>query len=117
MTLNLKEYTRFDNNNDMYAAVRKQITLHAAELTKSDHQVLDAILHHSAMHGAAQLTYPEMQEVTGKSIATVQRAIRKLVKLRIIEKLHYFHPGIGGLGANIYIILPSDDSGEKPQSA
>lgn len=116
MRHDLKEYSRFDNNNDMYVAATKHISLHSAQLTKADRQVLETIRHYSAMHVAAQLTCPEMEVDTGRSRATVQRAIQKLVKLRIIEKAHYFHPGIGGLGANIYIILPCDDSGEKQQS-
>src|SRR5690606_16663877 len=44
-----------------------------------------------------------------KSNATVRRAIRKLVKLEIIERIHYIRPVMSGLGANIYVIKPNND--------
>lgn len=93
----------------MYAATKKHTSVHDSQLTKSDRLVLEVIQNSSAMHGAAHLTYEELMEATRKSNATIRRAIRKLVTLGIIEKAHYFDPVTGGLGANIYTILPYDD--------
>ena len=50
-----------------------------------------------------------MADSIGKSNVTVRRAIRKLEKLGIIERIHYIRPVMNGLGANIYTILPFID--------
>ncbi|MGG0668584.1 hypothetical protein ABE073_08630 [Lederbergia citrisecunda] len=108
----LKEYTRFATIAEMDAAAEQHVARHWDELTKSDRQVLDVIRRYSVKYGAAHLKHGTIEEAIGKSNATVRRAIRKLVDLRIIQKVHYIRPVMSGLGANIYIILPFDDQGK-----
>jgi len=109
----LKEYTRFTTIAEMDAAAEQHVARHWDELTKSDRQVLDVIRRYSDKYGAAHLKHGTIEEATGKSNATVRRAIRKLVDLQIIEKVHYILPVMSGLGANIYIILPFGDQGKS----
>ncbi|MCM3711943.1 hypothetical protein [Sporosarcina luteola] len=112
MTHYLKEYARFNTIEEMDAAAEQHVKTHWDELTKSDRQVLDIIRRYSVKYGAAHLKHGTIEDATGKSNVTVRRAIRKLVNLGIIEKVHYIRPVMSGLGANIYIILPFDDQGK-----
>ncbi|MFS0576430.1 hypothetical protein AB1K83_12395 [Sporosarcina sp. 179-K 3D1 HS] len=108
----LKEYSKFTTIAEMDAAAEQHLSLHWDNLTKSDRQVLDVIRRYSVKYGAAHLKHGTIENATGKSNITVRRAIRKLVNLHIIEKVHYIRPVMSGLGANIYIILPFDDQGK-----
>lgn len=112
MTHYLKEYSKFTTITEMDAAAEQHLSLHWDNLTKSDRQVLDVIRRYSVKYGAAHLKHGTIEKATGKSNITVRRAIRKLVSLHIIEKIHYIRPVMSGLGANIYIILPFDDQGK-----
>ncbi|WP_252502047.1 hypothetical protein [Sporosarcina sp. Marseille-Q4943] len=112
MTNYLTKYARFTTIEEMDAAVEQHLSLHMDELTKSDRQVLDVIRRFSMEHGAAQLNHGTIQAAIGKANVTVRRAIRKFVNLHIIEKVHYIIPETGGLGANIYVILPFEDKGK-----
>ncbi len=112
MTHYLKEYARFTTIDEMDVAAEQHVLTHWNEMTKSDRQVLDVIRRYSVKYGAAHLKHGTIEEAIGKSNVTVRRAIRKLVNLGIIEKVHYIRPVMSGLGANIYIILPFDDQGK-----
>ncbi|MGN7385495.1 hypothetical protein [Sporosarcina sp. SAFN-015] len=92
----------------MDAVAEQQLSLHRDNLTKSDRQVLDVIRRYSVKYGAAHLKHGRIEDATGKSNVTVCRAIRKLIKLEIIKKVHYFLL-MSGLRANIYIIFLFDD--------
>ena len=67
--------------------------------------VLDMIRRYSVKYGAAHLKHDTMAVAIGKSNVTVRRAIHKLEKLGIIERIPYIRPVMNGLGANIYTIL------------
>ncbi|MCM3744083.1 hypothetical protein M3193_07995 [Sporosarcina luteola] len=112
MTHYLKEYTKFNTIAEMDAAAEQHAKRHWNEMTKSDRQVLDVIRRYSVKYGAAHLKHATIEEAIGKTNVTVRRAIRKLVTLQIIEKIHTIRPVMSGLGANIYIILPFDDQGK-----
>ena len=112
MTHYLKEYSRFNTIEEMDTAASQHAMKHWDEMTKSDRLVLDVIRRYSVKYGAAHLKHGTIEEAIGKSNVTVRRAIRKLVNLGIIEKVHYIRPVMSGLGANIYIILPFDDQGK-----
>ena len=112
MTHYLKEYARLNTIEEMDAAAEQHVLAHWDEMTKSDRQVLDVIRRYSVKYGAAHLKHGTIEAAIGKSNVTVRRAIRKLVNLGIIEKIHFIRPVMSGLGANIYIILPYDDQGK-----
>ncbi|MBD7984573.1 hypothetical protein H9649_08275 [Sporosarcina sp. Sa2YVA2] len=112
MTHYLQQYTKFNSIEEMDNAAEQHAKRHWDGLTKSDRLVLDVIRRYSVKYGAAHLKHGTIEEAIGKSNVTVRRAIRKLVTLEIIEKVHFIRPVMSGLGANIYIILPFDDQGK-----
>ncbi|WP_339250904.1 helix-turn-helix domain-containing protein [Sporosarcina sp. FSL W8-0480] len=112
MTYYLKEYARFATIEEMDTAAEQHLMKHWDDLTKSDREVLEVIRRYSVKFGAAHLKHGTIEEIIGKSNATVRRAIHKLVSLGIIEKIHYIRPVMSGLGANIYVILPFDEQGK-----
>jgi len=52
------------------------------------------------------LKHNTIEKEIGKSNSTVRRSLRKLNQLGVIDRVHYIHPDVGGLGANIYAIKP-----------
>jgi len=94
-------------------------------MNQTERAVLDMIRRYSVKYGAAHLKHETIEKAIKKSNATVRRAIRKLEKLEIIERIHYIRPVMSGLGANIYVIKPTNDqsklnsreSDEKPSAS
>jgi len=78
-------------------------------MNTTERAVLDMIRCYSVKYGAAHLKHERIEKAIKKSNATVWRAIRKLEKLEIIERIHYIRPVMSGLGANIYVIKPFND--------
>lgn len=109
MTIYLTDYAYFTNKHDMDEAVKQHISTHWNSMNDTDRTVLDMIRRYSVKYGAAHLKHETIQKAIGKSNATVRRAIRKLEKLGIIERIHYIRPVMSGLGANIYVIKPPND--------
>ena len=102
----LKTHANFTTAEQLDRATKLHMLQHNDSLTISDVQVLNTIRRHSKEHGAAHLPYSTIEAEIGRSNITVRRAIRKLVELKIIQKVHYIRPVMQGLGANIYVILP-----------
>ena len=109
MTTYLKDYSHLTNTQDMDEAARRHVIENWNEMNPTDRAVLDMIRRYSVKYGAAHLKHDTMADKIGKSNVTVRRAIRKLEKLDIIERIHYIRPVMNGLGANIYTILPFID--------
>ncbi|MFJ7936244.1 helix-turn-helix transcriptional regulator [Sporosarcina sp. NPDC096371] len=109
MTTYLTNYAHFTNKHDMDEAVNRHLTANWNDLNKTDRAVLDMIRRYSVKYGAAHLKHDTIATTVDKSNVTVRRAIRKLEKLGIIERIHYIRPVMNGLGANIYAILPFHD--------
>jgi len=78
-------------------------------MNQTERAVLDMIRRYSVKYGAAHLKHETIEKAIKKSNATVRRAIRKLEKLNIIERIHYIRPVMSGIGANIYVIKPFND--------
>ena len=78
--------------------------IHWNSTNTTERAVLDIIRCYSVKYGAAHLKLETIEKAIKKSDATVQRVIRKLVKLDIIERIHYIRPVLSGLSANIYVI-------------
>lgn len=112
MTHYLKKYAQFNSIEEMDQATAQHRSLHRATLNNSDQLVLDMIRTYSAKYGAAHLKHATIESAIGKSNSSVRRAIRKLEKLHIIQRIYFVRPVMSGLGANIYIILPFGDHGQ-----
>lgn len=112
MTTYLTDYAHFTNKDDMDQAVKQHISANWNAMNDTDRAVLDMIRCYSVKYGAAHLKHETMEKSIGKSNATIRRAIRKLEKLDIIDRIHFIRPIMSGLGANIYAIKPFHDQGE-----
>ena len=106
MTLYLADHAHFKNKDDMDEAVKLHVSAHWNDMNDTDRAVLDMIRHYSVKYGAAHLKHDTIEKVVQKSNTTIRRAIRKLERLEIIERIHYIRPIMSGLGANIYVIKP-----------
>ncbi|MER2090886.1 MAG: helix-turn-helix domain-containing protein [Sporosarcina sp.] len=105
----LSNYAHFTNKQDLDAATRQHVLTHWNEMNQTERAVLDMIRRYSVKCGAAHLKHETFEKAIQKSNATVRRAIRKLEKLEIIERIQYIRPVMSGLGANIYVIQPTND--------
>ena len=102
----LTEYAHFTNKHDLDEATRQHVLAHWNAMNHTERAVLDMIRRYSVKYGAAHLKHETIEKAIKKSNATVRRAIRKLEKLRILERIHFVRPIMSGLGANIYAINP-----------
>ena len=119
MTTYLTEYAHFTNKHDLDAATRQHVLTNWNDMNQTERAVLDMIRRYSVKYGAAHLKHETIEKAIKKSNATVRRAIRKLEKLGIIERIHYIRPVMSGLGANIYVIKPFNDQSKmnSPEEA
>lgn len=118
MTNYLADYAHFTNKYDLDRAASQHKRANWNDMNHTDRDVLDVIRRYSVKFGAAHLKHDTIAKVIGKSNATVRRAIRKLIQLGIIDRIHYVRPVMNGLGANIYAIRSYSDTPkfEKPTS-
>lgn len=103
----LSEYAMFNSVKEMDEAINLHIRSNQYELNETDRDVLMMLSRYSVKYkGAAHLKTETIANTIGKSIRTVQRVLRKLERLNIIERKEFIRKKSGGNGANIYIILP-----------
>jgi len=102
----LGNYAHFTNKHDLDKAVKQHRDHNIHKLNDTNRDTLEIIRRHSVKSGTAHLKHDTIEKEIGKSNSTVRRSLRKLNQLGIIDRVHYIHPEIGGLGANIYAIKP-----------
>lgn len=103
----LSEYAMFDSVKAMDEAIAEHIRRNQYELNETDRDVLMMLSRYSVKYkGAAHLKIDTIAAAIGKSGRTVQRSLRKLERLNIIERKEFIRKKSGGHGANIYVILP-----------
>lgn len=119
MTTYLTQYAYFTNKEDLDNATKQHVMAHWDAMNSTERAVLDMIRRYSVKYGAAHLKHETIEKAIKKSNATVRRAIRKLEKLDIIDRIHFIRPIMSGLGANIYVIKPFNDQSKmnSPQEA
>ena len=83
----------------------KQTNRHKAVLTRDDRNIMDLIRFHTVWHGATHLT-SELLKSTGRRLITIHCAIRKLIKLGIIEECY---SEIDGIPTRLYMMLPFEE--------
>ena len=107
----LYEYSTFETVEALNEAIDGHIQRNQYELNETDRTVLITLSRYSVKYkGVSHLKVSTIAEIVGKSVITVRRALNKLVALNIIEKQTFMRAKSGGNGANIYVILPFDDS-------
>jgi len=106
----LAEYQTFTSVKEMDLHVQQHLNANYNELIQTDRDVLSLISRYSCKFpGAAHLKVETIMKALSKSDATIRRAIRKLAKLHIIEKISFIRRVSKGYGANILRILPFED--------
>ncbi|MDV6379250.1 helix-turn-helix domain-containing protein [Sporosarcina sp. GW1-11] len=105
----LSIYAHFTSKEELDRAIRQHLNDQWKAINKTDRLVLELIAKYSAEHLAAQMTHKVMEEELGVSNTTIRRTLRKLEKLKMIERIPYVKPTLNGLGPNIYVVLPVED--------
>ena len=98
----LSEYAMFNSVKEMDEAIAEHIRRNQHQLNNTDRDVLMMLSRYSVKYkGAAHLKTETIANTIGKSIRTVQRSLRKLERLNIIERKEFIRKKSGGHGANI----------------
>ena len=105
----LAQYATFKSVEDMDLEINERIKEDRFNLTKSERAVVFAIKSHCLDYpGACHLRNETIAMEVGVSLITISRAIKKLVKLKIIGKAN--RSKLNGIkGANVYFFLPQND--------
>lgn len=111
----LSEHATFNSVEDMDSNVKKHIDKYRLDLTVSERAIVFMIAGRSLMYpGASHLKAETIADKTSTSRSTVMRGIKKLISLKIIEKVA--QTKLNGIkGASIYKILPYDDTSNVTQ--
>lgn len=103
----LAEFQSFKTKFELNEAISSHITGCKIELTDTNLDVLDALNYHAtAFPGVGQLKLSTIARDVKKSRRTVQRSIRKLEQLKIINRRPIIRKTTGAQDANLYILLP-----------
>ena len=103
----LEQYSTFDSVAEMDEHVK--LHLKQNDLTENERAIVFTLASRSLMYvGASHLKAETIADQVGVSTKTVYRAIKKLVELGIIRKVHTVRQKLSGRGANIYVILPCE---------
>jgi predicted transcriptional regulator len=107
----LSEFKTFNDIESLNKAIYDHICAHYYNLNETDRKILKTLGRYAVKYlGAAHLKVVTIAETIGKSEKTVRRSLNKLQKLGIIRKVVTTRKVLGGYGANIYVILPCDQS-------
>jgi len=111
----LAEHKTFQSVEDMDLNVKQHIDKYRLDLTTSERAIVFMIAGRSLMYpGASHLKAETIADNTSTSRSTVMRGIKKLISLKIIEKVT--QTKLNGIkGASIYKILPYDDTSNVTQ--
>jgi len=103
----LADYQPFGNKAELNNVVSSHFDRCHFELNETDRSVLLMLSRYAVKYpGVAHLKTSTIANKIKKSDRTIQRAIRKLERLLIIERKPFLRQVSGGFGANLYIFLP-----------
>lgn len=112
----LHEYKTFNSIQELNYHVKQHTNRKYYDMNETQRNVLQTIAQYSVKYiGASHLKVQTIANAVGKSSRTVERAIKALSDLRIIEKVNTLRRVKGGQGANIYRILPYNVEGETSE--
>lgn len=117
----LREYQTFHNKDELNAAIKEHLSRYKYDLNDTDRDILLLISRYAVKYpGVTHLKTETIAQAVGKSKRTVQRVIRKLERLGIIERVPFFRHVSGGFGANVYRVMspvsPREQAAEPCQS-
>ncbi len=109
----LSDYQTFNNTKELNEAVAQHLSRNKYELNETDRDILMMLSQYSVKYaGASHLKVATIAQAVKKSQITVRRVLRKLERLKIIERKPFIRKVSGGNGANVYIILPLNDKAD-----
>src|SRR5690625_3896205 len=112
----LSDYKTFNNVQELNYHVKQHTNRRYYDMNETQRQVLQVISQYSVKHvGASHLRIKTIANALGKSNRTIERAIKALADLGIIEKVSTVRRITGGQGANIYRILPYNDEADMSE--
>lgn len=102
----LSNYQTFLNKKELNEAMAAHLKRCRYEMNETDHNVLLMISRYAIKYaGAAHLKNNTIATTLNKSVRTIQRSIKKLERLDILQKQSFLRKVKGGFGANILVIL------------
>lgn len=102
----LSNYKTFNNKKELNEATAAHLKRCRYEMNQTDHDVLLMISRYAVKYaGAAHLKNNTIATTLKKSVRTIQRSIKKLEQLKILQKQSFLRKVKGGFGANILVIL------------
>ncbi|GIP64029.1 hypothetical protein J32TS6_25840 [Virgibacillus pantothenticus] len=103
----LSKYQVFSDVSELNHHVKQHTNRKKYDMNETQRNLLQFISQYSVKYpGASHLKTQTIADGIGKSRRTVERAVKALVALEVIEKLSTTRAVRGGKGANIYRILP-----------
>src|SRR5699024_2919453 len=103
----LNEYKTFDNVQELNYHVKLHTNKRYYDMNETQRQVLQIIAQYSVKYvGACHLRIQTIADALGKSRRTIERAIRILIDLNVVDRLNTTRRVTGGKGANIYVVKP-----------
>jgi predicted transcriptional regulator len=103
----LKNHQPFTNKRELNEAVSSHLYRCNFELNKTDKSVIEMLSRYAVKYpGVAHLKMDTLSQAIKKNTRTIQRSIRKLEELKIVERKSFTREVSGGYGANLYIFLP-----------
>ncbi|WP_419958996.1 helix-turn-helix domain-containing protein [Psychrobacillus sp. BM2] len=107
----LSDYQTFNNKHEMNEAVALHLSHNHFHLNSTEKEVLALLSRFSCKYaGVSQLKHETIEKKLEKSNSTIRRCIKKLEKLGIIKRIPFIRKVSKGFGANIYLILPFEQS-------
>lgn len=113
----LQEHQPFSSVNELNEVVGAHFERCNYQLNETDRDVLVLLSRYAVKYpGVAHLKIDTITKSVKKSGRTIQRSIRKLEELKIVERKPFTRKVSGGYGANLYIFLaPSVTSVLSPR--
>ncbi|WP_272031197.1 helix-turn-helix domain-containing protein [Oceanobacillus kimchii] len=109
----LSEYQMFDSTQELNHHVKLHTNRKYYDMNETQRNVLQFIAMYSVKFtGACHLKTETIAQGIAKSRRTVERAIKALIDLDVIDRIHTTRAKSGGKGANIYRVLPYSDVSE-----
>ena len=121
----LSDYQTFTSVQELNYHVKQHTNQRYNEMNETQRNVLQVLAQYSVKYlGASHLKVETIAGIVGKSRRTVERALKALEELSVIQKLSTIRRVSGGQGANIYVILPyvegkmsKRDEDDKPRDS
>jgi len=103
-----EQYTSFDSVQELNYHVKQHTNMRVRNMNETQRNLLQLISQYSVKYlGASHFKINTIASIMNVSRRTIERSLKVLERLKIIERINTNRPKSGGKGSNIYRILPS----------